>query len=76
MPNCIICAKEFDPEENESEVSTQINYTTFKVCDACIQYSDPSKEYEEVKKIVSWYNDLQDNKIYKKILKISKASKK
>ena len=53
--NCIVCAKEFSPEETNSIVMSKINYTQFKICEACINMSDPADDYAEAYSIVNSY---------------------
>lgn len=53
--NCIVCAVEFNPDELKNIVLSKINITPFKVCEACINSSDPVNDYREVKKIVNSY---------------------
>ena len=53
--NCIVCAKEFSPDELKSVALSEINVTSFKVCQNCFDSSDPSEDYKEVKKIVNSY---------------------
>lgn len=53
--NCIVCAKEFEPEELHSVVSSQINSTNFKVCQSCLDSSDPAEDYRQVRDIVNNY---------------------
>lgn len=53
--NCIICAGEFNEDELYSVALSEINATKFKVCKKCLDKSDPSDDYKEVKKIVNSY---------------------
>jgi hypothetical protein len=53
--NCIICANEFDPDELESVALSKINVTSFKVCQACLESSDPAEDYRQVREIVNGY---------------------
>lgn len=53
--NCIICAKEFNPEDASSVALAKINITNFKVCQACLDFSDPSEDYRQVRDIVYDY---------------------
>lgn len=53
--NCIVCANEFDPSELHSVALSKINITNFKVCQACLDSSDPVDDYREVRKIVDSY---------------------
>ncbi len=53
--NCIICAQEFDAEGLHSVALSKINVTNFKVCEACLNISDPAEDYRQVRDIVNSY---------------------
>jgi hypothetical protein len=53
--NCIICAQEFLPEETDSVALAKVNITNFKVCQACLEHSDPAEDYRQVRDIVYEY---------------------
>lgn len=53
--NCVVCAQEFDPEEMQSVALSKINVTNFKVCQACLDSSDPAEDYRQVREIVNSY---------------------
>jgi hypothetical protein len=53
--NCIVCAKEFDPNLLHSVALSAINATNFKVCQACLDSSDPAEDYQQVREIVFSY---------------------
>lgn len=53
--NCIVCAQEFDPSELQNVALSEINITPFKVCEACLNSSDPAEDYREVRNIVDSY---------------------
>lgn len=53
--NCIVCANEYVEEEFQSEASSKINSTRFKVCQACIEQCDPAEDYRQVRQIVDSY---------------------
>lgn len=53
--NCIICAEEFNPDELHSVTLSKINLTNFKVCQACLDKSNPNEDYKEVRNIVNSY---------------------
>jgi len=55
--NCIICANEFDSEEMHTIALAKVNITNFKVCQACLDLSDPAEDYRQVRDIV--YNYLK-----------------
>lgn len=51
--NCIVCAEEFNVEELES-IST-INSSLFKICQSCLDKSDPADDYRQAKSLVNTY---------------------
>lgn len=53
--NCIVCAKEFDPDELQSVALSKINVTRFKICQACLDMSDPEDDYRQAREIVNSY---------------------
>jgi hypothetical protein len=53
--NCIVCAQEFTPEDHSSVALSKINITDFKVCQACLEKSDPAEDYKQVREIVYDY---------------------
>jgi hypothetical protein len=53
--NCIICAKEFNTKDTSSVALSKINITNFKVCQACLESSDPTEDYRQVRDIVYNY---------------------
>lgn len=53
--NCIVCAKEFDPDELQSVALSKINVTRFKICQACLDQSDPAEDYRQAREIISSY---------------------
>lgn len=53
--NCIVCAKEFDPDELQSVALSKINVTRFKICQACLDYCDPAEDYRQAREIISSY---------------------
>ena len=63
--NCIICAEEFSSDELHSVKLSNINVTKFKICESCLNKSDPSNDYQEVKNIVRTYIEYSDiRKLY------------
>jgi hypothetical protein len=65
--NCIICAEEFNTEELHNVKLSEINCTKFKICEACLNKSDPSNDYQEAKRVVTAYIELTNiKKIYSK----------
>jgi hypothetical protein len=53
--NCIVCAKEFDPDELQNVALSEINKTYFKVCKACFENADPIDDYSQVRQILGFY---------------------
>ncbi len=53
--NCIVCAREFIPEELDNVALSKINVTNFKVCQSCFESSDPAEDYRQVRDIVNSY---------------------
>ena len=53
--NCIVCAREFNPEELDNVALSDINITNFKVCQSCFESSDPAEDYRQVRDIVNSY---------------------
>lgn len=53
--NCIVCAREFEPDELQNIVLSKINSTDFKICEGCLNISDPENDYEQVRGIVDSY---------------------
>jgi hypothetical protein len=53
--NCIVCAEEFNSEDLQSVALSAINVTNFKVCQACLDGSDPAEDYRQVRDIVNSY---------------------
>lgn len=65
--NCIICAAEFNPDDLHNIKLSEINITRFKICESCLNKSDPEHDYKEVKDIVRAYIEYSD--IKKSIIK-------
>lgn len=53
--NCMVCAQEFNPDELQSVALSKINTTRFKICQTCLDMSDPAEDYRQVREIVSSY---------------------
>lgn len=53
--NCIVCAKEFDPNELHSVALSKINVTRFKICQNCLEQCDPAEDYRQAREIISSY---------------------
>lgn len=53
--NCIVCAQEFDSDELQSVALSKINVTRFKICQSCLDMSNPEDDYREAREIVNSY---------------------
>ena len=53
--NCIICAREFNPDELVCVALSKINVTKFKICKECFENSDPSNDYKQAREVVESY---------------------
>lgn len=53
--NCIVCAQEFNIDELQSVALSKINITRFKICQGCLDQSDPSDDYRQVREIITSY---------------------
>jgi len=53
--NCIVCAKEFNPDELRSVALSEINVTRFKICESCLDQSDPAENYRQARDIIKSY---------------------
>lgn len=51
--NCIVCAEEFSIDQLKSVALSAINVTKFKICDKCLNQTDPQNDYSEVRSIVN-----------------------
>lgn len=75
--NCIICASEFNPEDTSSVALAKINITNFKVCEACLESSDPAEDYRQVRNIVWDYLKMSQAKsFFKEAQSILESRKK
>lgn len=61
--NCIVCAGEFSPDELENIVSSTINVTRFKICQSCLDKSDPADDYRQARHIVGSYIKNEEAKV-------------
>lgn len=72
--NCMVCAKEFSSDELKSVALSEINVTSFKICQQCFDESDPVEDYKEAKDIVNTYLEFTKNKAWlkksKKLIKL------
>jgi hypothetical protein len=58
--NCQICAIEFNYNELQSLALSKVNATQFKVCQECLDKSDPTEDYRQVREIINsylWFNE-------------------
>lgn len=69
--NCFICASEFAFDELHSIALVDSNIAKYKICESCLNLSNPDNDYEEVKNIVDSYLNFNQNKS-EKISKVSK----
>lgn len=53
--NCIVCAKECDIEELHNIVLSNINFSKFKICQSCLDSSDPTDDYQQARSIIKTY---------------------
>jgi len=53
--NCIVCAKEFETDSLQSVALSAVNMTHFKICQSCLDSSDPAEDYRQVRDIVNSY---------------------
>lgn len=53
--NCIVCAMEFDSDELHSIALSKINVTRFKICQRCLDLSDPQDDYRQAKEVINAY---------------------
>lgn len=53
--NCIVCAQEFDSEELQSIALSKINVTRFKICETCLNNSDPAEDYKQARELIHSY---------------------
>jgi hypothetical protein len=68
--NCIICAEEFNPDDLHNVTLSSINVTKFKICQNCLDDSDPENDYSQVKDMLSNYLSISNNKtLWDKVLK-------
>ena len=62
--NCIVCAEEFSIEELRSVALSAVHVTRFKICNKCLNQSDPTDDYLAVREIVNSFLDT-DKKVTK-----------
>lgn len=63
--NCIVCASEFDECDKDlhSIASSKLNVSKFKICQACLDKSDPTDDYREACNIINSYLKISEAKI-------------
>ena len=66
--NCIVCAQEFCPSEMTNVVLCSINCTQFKICQKCLEHSDPQEDFAQVKNIINNYVKISSSRDYIKEL--------
>lgn len=62
--NCIICAKEFNPSDQNTPALAKINITRFKICNECFDSSDPEDDYQQARDVVDSYLNLITAKVW------------
>lgn len=61
--NCIICAGEFNYDELHSLALSKLNASKFKICQACLDKSDPTEDYAEARNIINSYLKFAEAKL-------------
>lgn len=75
--NCNICAVEFNTSELKSLASNKLNSTSFKICERCIDRSNPEDDYRQAKEIAAMYlSDKETKLLFKEAFDIIKSLKK
>lgn len=64
--NCIVCAREFSPDELVCVALSKINVTKFKICKECFESSDPADDYKQAREVVDSYLRLVEAKVWLK----------
>lgn len=62
--NCMVCAKEFGNEELHNIVLSNINSSKFKICQSCLDLSDPADDYQQARNIIKTYSIMSEAKQY------------
>lgn len=60
--NCIVCAEEYSYDELQTMTLASINNTRFKICQKCLDMSNPAEDYKEAREIINAYFKLSDAK--------------
>lgn len=63
--NCIVCAEEFTTSELKGVALSTLNITRFKICNNCLNHSDPADDYREVRSVINSFLNI-DNILSKK----------
>lgn len=75
--NCSICAVEFNLSELKSLASNKLNSTSFKICERCVDRSNPADDYRQAKEIAAMYlSDKETKLLFKEALGILNSLKK
>lgn len=74
--NCTVCAQEFDVCELKSIALSTINVTNFRICQACLDNSNPAEDYREVRDIINSYSTKLAQKMFVEASSILKLHKK
>lgn len=75
--NCIVCAQEFSSDELHSVALFEINVTRFKICQACLDQSDPADDYCRAREIVNSYlNNAEAKRLFSEVKTILNSIKK
>lgn len=59
--NCSVCAEECSLDELKSIALSAVHVTKFKICNSCLDKSNPEDDYFEVRNIVNSYLKLDKN---------------
>lgn len=62
--NCIVCAEEFSLNELKSVALSTFHVTKFKICNNCLNNSDPADDYREVRNVINSFFEI-DKKLIK-----------
>jgi hypothetical protein len=51
----MICSEEYSVNELHGVALSAVNITRFKICNKCLEQTDPADDYRQVREIVSNY---------------------
>lgn len=51
--NCIVCAQEFGDQDLINIKLSKLNKTPFKICQLCLDKSDPADDYQQARAIIN-----------------------